>query len=87
MSTKKEDQINLNLNYINIPIPKTDIGVYINLMHACSKTFEQLANYAAEQNDEATFNMYAARYKLIINFAKQLSLAASIGEPENNELH
>jgi hypothetical protein len=72
---------------VTLAMSQADLAMYINLMHVCAQTFEKLAATAAEQNEEASFNVYAARYKLTINFAQQLAALAKVGEPENRNVH
>lgn len=72
---------------VTLAMSQTDLAMYINLMHVCAQTFEKLAAAAAEQNEETSFNIYVARYKLTINFAQQLAALARVGEPENRNVH
>ena len=73
--------------YVNVMMSPEDLRTLANLMTITSKTFEKLAMDAAQANDEPTFTVLQARYKLSKVFAERLAEAYHMPEPISRDVH
>lgn len=72
---------------IHVAFTPEDLRMLTNLMSITAKTFEQLALDAAKLNDEASFTVLQARYRLSSVFADRLVDACKMPEPVSRDMH
>jgi hypothetical protein len=77
----------LDPNIINVAFTVEELDTFANLLAISASTYQQLASYAAQQNDEASFGIHSARQKLSYMLATRLSNSSKIGEPTSRDLH
>lgn len=72
---------------ISLAMSRPDMETFANLMSIAARTFERLAMQAAQENDEAAFQMLQARQRLSHLFAEKLVEACRMPEPESRDMH
>lgn len=83
--TKKAPSLEEGL--ISVSFTPEELRNFLNLMSITARTFENLALQAAEQNDEKTYTVLSARYKLSNAYAVRLMQFAKVGEPTSRDFH
>lgn len=73
--------------FISLAFSKEELATLTNLLDISAKTFESLALQAAQQNDEESYKVLAARYKLSNHFVSKLIEFYKMPEPLSRELH
>lgn len=74
-------------NFISVSLSKEELATLTNLLGVTAKTFENLALQAASQNDEESYQILSARYKLSNHFASKLIDFFKMPEPISREIH
>ncbi len=72
---------------INITFSPEDLRNFANLMSITAQTFENLALQAAQQNDEVTYQILAARHRMSSLYASKLAEHYQMGEPSSRDIH
>jgi hypothetical protein len=72
---------------INVAFTVEELDTFANLLAISAQTYQQLAAYAAQNNDEQSFGIHSARQKLSRMLATRLSNSSKIGEPTSRDIH
>lgn len=72
---------------VSLAMTPEDLQTFANLMSITAKTYEKLAMEAAQINDEASFTVLQARYRLSRVFAERLVDACKVPEPISRDIH
>jgi hypothetical protein len=73
--------------YVNVQFMVEDVSAMSNLFTLSEQTFTTLANMALTQNDQSSYNVFAARAKLSALYADRLLRFLEIGEPDSRKPH
>lgn len=72
---------------INVNLTTEELSTLANLMGVTAKVYENLAMQAAKDNDDSSFAILSARYKLSSMYANKLGDFCKIPEPYSRDLH
>jgi hypothetical protein len=72
---------------IMVAFSQEELSNLTSLMNITAQTFESLAIQAAQQNDEASYTVLAARHKMSNAYALRLLQFLKLGEPSSRNVH
>lgn len=80
-------EIKKSMQSVTIVLSKEEYNLFIELLMMCTSLLNDLAMQAVKQNDEKSFDVLSARYKLLKQFNLKLLSFSKIPDPPSREVH